>query len=411
MNMSLTQNKQVYDLLSPEALLNPYPLYNQLRLQEPVYFSEPGGFWFLSRYQDVEAALLDPRLSSDKTVLYKSQLGNLDINLIKNYIQLTDNWIVDLDPPKHTRMRKLAFSGFTVSALENWRSIIQDTTDSLLDKVQHLGSMDIVADLSSQLPSIIISKIFGVPEEDRQNFTEWGTDIATFWGSPSGINIEEAARKADIGAKCFIELIKRIMSERRFNRGTDMISLLMTAYEENGMDLDEIPALCVLILDAGHVTTVDLIPNGVNALLNHPSQLLKLKENPELINSAVEEMIRFDAPVPVLFRIAAYDLTIGNTLIKTGSVVALGTGSANHDPEKFESPEVFDITRNSTEHFGFGKGIHFCLGAVLARMELTICFNTLLKRMPNISFDADRASVPKRKSFSFNGFESLHIKF
>jgi pimeloyl-[acyl-carrier protein] synthase len=209
----------------------------------------------------------------------------------------------------------------------------------------------------------------------------------------------------------FIQLIKGIMCERRFNRGTDMISLLMTAYEENGMDLDEIPSLCILILNAGHVTTVDLIPNGVNALLNHPSQLLKLKENPELINSAVEEMIRFDAPVPILFRIAKENLTIGNTLIKAGSVVALGTGSANHDPEKFESPEIFDITRTTTEHFGFGKGIHFCLGAVLARMELTICFNTLLKRMPNISFDLDRPAVPKRKSLSFNGFESLHVKF
>jgi pimeloyl-[acyl-carrier protein] synthase len=411
MNVSVSQQKQLLDLLSPEALLNPYPLYNQLRLLSPVYFYEPGGFWFLSRYQDVEAALLDPRLSSDKTVLYKSQLRDLDTNLIKNYLQLMENFMVDLDPPRHTRMRKLAFSGFTVSALENWRSIVQETTDNLLDKVQHLGSMDIVADLSSQLPSIIISKIFGVPEEDRQNFILWGTDIATFWGLPSGINIEEAARKADIGAASFIELINRIMSERHLDRGTDMISLLMTAYEENGMDLTEIPALCVLILDAGHVTTVDLIPNGVNALLNHPSQLLKLKENSELINSAVEEIIRFDAPVPVLFRTAAYDLTIGTTLIKAGSIVAVGTGSANHDPEKFKSPEVFDITRNSTEHFGFGKGIHFCLGAVLARMELTICFNTLLKRMPKISFDPDRPAIPKRKSLSFNGFESLHIKF
>jgi pimeloyl-[acyl-carrier protein] synthase len=160
------------------------------------------------------------------------------------------------------------------------------------------------------------------------------------------------------------------------------------------------------------LTTTDLIANGVNALLSHPDQLQKLKKNPSLINSAVEEMIRFDTSVPFFFRIAKQDLTIGGKDITAGSVIALGLGAANHDPEKFEEPEIFDITRTPNEHLGFGSGIHFCLGAALARMQLTICFTTLLRRLPNLSFAPDKQAIPTKHSILiFRGFDSLPVKF
>ncbi|WP_414583063.1 cytochrome P450 [Scytonema sp. PCC 10023] len=409
--MTFSQQKRVYDLFTEEALLNPYPLYNQIRSLDPVYFSEDGGFWFLTRYKDVEAALNDPRLSSHLKVLHARQLQNLDISIITNFIKLMEHMLIDKDPPEHTRMRKIALQGFTINALESWRSIIQETTDSLLDRVQDKHSMDIVADLSTKLPSVIISKIFDVPEMDRQNFLQWGADIATFWGAPSGQDIEELARKADIGAISFTNLMKQIIAERKRLLGNDMISLLIAAFEQNEMNLEQLPSLCVNILNAGHVTTTDSIPNGLNLLLNHPEQLQKLKETPGLINSAVEEMFRLDPPVPVTFRVAKEDLTIGGKEISSGSVIALGIGAANHDPEKFELPEVFDITRSANEHLSFGKGLHFCLGAVLARMQLTICFNTLLRRMPNISFHPNKVAVPKRTSLAFKGFESFPVKF
>jgi cytochrome P450 len=165
------------------------------------------------------------------------------------------------------------------------------------------------------------------------------------------------------------------------------------------------------ILNAGLLTTTDLIANGVNALLCHPDQLQKLKKNPTLINNAVEEILRFDTSVPFFFRIAKQDLTIGGKDITAGSVIALGLGAANHDPEKFDSPEVFDITRTPNEHLGFGSGIHFCVGAVLARMELTICFTTLLRRLPNLSFDPDKQAIPSHTTLVFKGFDSLPVKF
>jgi pimeloyl-[acyl-carrier protein] synthase len=413
-NMSAFANQQTYDLFAPEALANSYPLFKRMRSEDPVHHCESGGYWILTRYRDVEAALHDERLSSDRKALFINKLGSLDVKEIQNFLALTSNWMVDTDPPEHTRLRKLANPGFTTRAIESWRSIIQNTTDRLLDQVQNHGGMDVVSDLARPLPGIIITEIMGVPETDRANMLEWARDIGTFFGAAGGstIEMEEVARKADKAAAQFSALIRQLVEQRRRQPGTDMISLLSVAYQEQGFNFEELPSVCILILIAGMLTTTDQIANGVNALLSHPDQLQKLKTNPTLINSAVEEILRFDTSVPFLTRIAKQDLTIGGKDITAGSIIALGFGAANHDPEKFESPEVFDITRTPNEHLGFSSGIHFCLGAVLARMELTICLTTLLRRLPNLSFDPDKQAIPtKHSNLIFKGFDSLPVKF
>ncbi|MEG4292577.1 cytochrome P450 [Microcoleus sp. C2C3] len=403
-----------YDLFAPEALVNSYPLFKRMRSEDPVHYCESGGYWILTRYRDVEAALRDERLSSDRTPLYINQLGSLDVKEIQNFLALTSNWIGEKDPPEHTRLRKLAQQGFTTRAIESWRSIIENTTERLLDNVQNHGGMDVVSDLSVPLPGFIIPEIFGVPETDTANLLEWAMDISRIFGAAGGSNIEieEMARKADKAAVQFSALIGQLVEQRRRQPGTDMISLLSVAYQEQGFNLEELPSVCIQILNAGMLTTTDQIANGVNALLSHPNQLQKLKKHPSLIHSAVEEMIRFDTSLPFFFRIAKQDLTIGGKNITAGSIIALGLGAANHDPEKFDSPEVFDITRTPNEHLGFGSGIHFCLGAVLARMELTICLSTLLRRLPNLSFDPDKQAIPtKHLILILKGFDSLPVKF
>lgn len=409
--MLANARSSAFDLFSPEALTNPYALYQQMRETDPVHYSESLGYWLLTRYQDVEAALKDERLSADRSPLFINQIRNLDVNLIQNFLRLTKNMMIEKDPPDHTRMRKLANQGFTTRALESWRSIIQQTTDRLLDQVQHQGYLDIVADLSVPLPALIIAEIFGVSESDRANLIEWASDIGTFWGAPSGGDIEELARKADRSSIQFTQLIQRLVEERRHQPGTDMISLLTVAYEAQGLDFEELPSLCILILNAGHLTTTDLIPNGVSALLNHPEQLQKLKDRPELMSSAIEELTRYDTPAPFVFRIAKEEIVIADKMIPTGSVVALGLGAANHDPEKFANPDRLDVTRSPNEHLGFGPGVHFCLGAVLARMELAICFATLLKRMPNLRFDPEKPAIPRHTSLVFKGFDTLPVRF
>jgi len=407
-------NQPTYDLFAPEALVNSYPVFKRMRSEDPVHYCESGGYWILTRYRDVEAALRNERLSTDHTPLFINQLGSLDVKEIQNFLALTSKMIGEKEPPEHTRMRKLANQGFTTRAIESWRSIIENTTARLLDRVQNHGGMDVVSDLAVPLPGFILPEIFGVPETDRANLLEWTMDTAKIFGAAGGSNIEieELARKADKAAVQVSALITQLVEQRRRQPGTDMISLLSVAYQEQGFNFEELPSLCIQILNAGLLTTTDQIANGVNALLSHPDQLQKLKKNPSLIHSAVEEMIRFDTSVPFFFRIAKQDLTIGGKDITAGSVIALGLGAANHDPEKFDSPEVFDITRTPNEHLGFGSGIHFCLGAVLARMELTICLTTLLRRLPNLSFAPDKQAIPTKHSILiFKGFDSLPVKF
>jgi len=412
--MSAFANQPTYDLFSPEAVANSYPLFKRMRSEDPVHYSESLGYWILTRYRDVEAALRDERVSSNRKSLFINNLGSLDVKEIQNFLDLTSNMMVDTDPPEHTRLRKLANPGFTTRAIESWRSIIQNTTDRLLDQVQNHGGMDVVSDLARPLPGIIITEIFGVPETERANMLGWARDITTFFGAAGGstIEIEELARKADKAAAQFCALIRQLIEQRRRQPGTDMISLLSVAYQEQGFNHEKLPFQCMEILNAGMLTTTNLISNGVNALLCHPDQLQKLKKNPTLIKSAVEEILRFDTSVPFLTRIAKQDLTIGGKDITAGSVIVLGFGAANHDPEKFEEPEVFDITRTPNEHLGFSSGIHFCLGAVLARMDLTICLNTLLRRLPNLSFDPDKQAIPtKHSNLLLKGFDSLPVKF
>jgi cytochrome P450 PksS len=413
-NMSAFANEPTYDLFAPEALANSYPLFKRMRSEDPVHYSEALGYWILTRYRDVEAAARDERLSSNRTALFLNKLGSLDVKEIQNFLALTSNMMIDKDLPEHSRLKKLGKQGFTTRAIESWRSIIENTTDRLLDNVQNQGGMDVVSDLAIPLPGIIITEIFGVPETDRANMLEWARDIGTFFGAAgcSTIEMAELARKADKAAVKFCALIRQLIEQRRRQPGTDMISLLSVAYQEQGFNLEEVPFLCMEILNAGLLTTTDQIANGVNALLSHPDQLQKLKKNPTLINSAVEEIIRFDSSAPFLTRIAKQDLTIGGKDITAGSVIALGFGPANHDPEKFEEPEVFDITRAPNEHLGFGSGIHFCLGAVLARMDLTICLSTLLRRLPNLRFDPDKQAIPtKHSNLVLKGFHSLPVKF
>lgn len=400
-----------YDLFAPEFLLNPYSLYQRIRSEDPVYYYKKGNFWYLTRYQDVEAAYQDQRLSSDRSALFLQQLEGVDLNAIQNFRLLMGNMMVEKDPPQHTQLRKIFLPGFTPRALENWRSIIQEKTDNLLEQVEAQGSMDIVADLSLKLPYDIMAKIFDVPKEYKEQFIQWTKNITNFWGVSGSDNIQEIAHQADRAAVSFIAAIKDLIAKRQQQPGIDMISLLVVSYIENEIDLELLPSLCILILNAGYLTTIDLIPNGVNALLNHPQELQKLKDNPDLIDSAIEEMIRFDTAAIHSLRVAKENLTIGGKEIPAGSIVALGIAAANHDPEKFEYPEVFNITRSPNEHLGFGKGIHFCLGSFLARMELKICFSTLLKRMPNLMFDPNYTPVLKRNSLAFKGFESLRVKF
>jgi cytochrome P450 PksS len=291
-----------------------------MRTEAPVYFSKTLNCWILTRYEDVASALKDERLSADRRSLFAAQIGDLDPGSSQNFLQLHGNMMLEQDPPEHSCQRKVANHGFTPKALEGWRAIVQDTADRLLDRVQDNRKMDVVVDLSVPLPALTIADIFGAPAGDRENLIRWASEIGTFWGAPDGknieeITIEEIARKADRSSARFRDYIMELVDERRRNPSTDMLGLLTTAYTCDKLDLEELPSLCILILNAGHLTTTDLIPNGVSALLRNPEQWEKLQAHPELLDSAIEEMICFDTAAPFVFRIAKVDSIVGDQYI------------------------------------------------------------------------------------------------
>jgi cytochrome P450 PksS len=400
-----------YNLLSPEALTNPYPIYRKLREEAPVYWSETFQCWILTRYNDVVTALLDLRLSSERLeTLAKLHLPQLDSGILDNYLHVFGKGMAMRDPPEHTRLRKIASQGFTHKALKHWQSLVQQVVNELLDKVQDAGEMDIVSDLAEPFPATVIAEMFAIPTADREMFQKWSNAIVKFLGGSFG-NLEEDARSANDSVIKLESYFNELLLERRKKLGDDLMSLLISGYEEGKMDEKELGAQCIQILAAGHVTTVDQLANGVHDLLQHQTQLQQLQSNLNLINSAVEEILRYNTSVPFTQRLAKVNLTIRDKMIQAGQIVLLSLAAANHDDKVFNSPEQFDITRKDNKHLSFAIGPHMCLGAHLARLELKIGLENLFKRLPNLRLAEDKLPQLKTESLMFRGFHSLPVRF
>jgi cytochrome P450 PksS len=254
-----------------------------------------------------------------------------------------------------------------------------------------------------------MAEMFGIPAQDREHFQRWSDDTARFFGGTFG-DIAEDACRANNGARHLEDYFLQLMSLRRREPGSDLMTLLLGNQEQGRWDAHELSAQCVLILAAGHVTTIDQIGNGVHALLTHPDQLRRLRARPALIHAAVEEVLRYASSVPFIHRVAREDLEMRGQRIAQGQVVFLGLASANHDPAHFPDPDVFDITRTPTRHLAFGHGAHLCLGAELARRELEIGLRTLFDRFPGLQFAA-RPPELRHESLMFRGFKSMPLVF
>jgi cytochrome P450 PksS len=399
-----------YNLLSTEAMANPYPVYDRLRRESPVHWSEPLQVWILSRHDDVVAASLDTRLSSDRMEQFSHhQLQSTDLRIVADFLRIANSTMLTKDIPQHARLRKMASESFTRRALEAFRPVVQKVVDDLVEHIQPRGGMDLVADFAQPLPANVIAEMFGIPAADRANFQRWSDDTARFFGGTLG-DIMEDAQRANDSVRNLEEYFLHLIARRRREPGTDLMSLLIANQDQGRWDAQELSAQCILILAAGHVTTIDQIGNGVHALLQHPDQLHKLRAHPELIHTAVEEVLRYDSSVPFIHRVARQEIEIRGQRILPGHIVFLGLASANHDPEHFPEPEVFDITRAPTRHLAFGHGGHLCLGAELARRELEIGLSTVFQRLPGLQYGAQPAEL-RHESLMFRGFKSMPLVF
>jgi len=352
MAQDIKQSVLDIDLNGPEAALNPYPLYEQVRAHDPVHWNKSDEFWYITRYADLMSLIRDPRASSKRIENRARSLSEESREKVSFYLDALSSWILDSDPPTHTRIRSLVNKAFTPRMIENMRSRIQDLVDEMLDKVQGNGHMDVIADLAIPLPGTVISDMLGIPEEDHHRFKKWSTDIAmSIVGSGT---VGSMIERLEMGQKSFLELSEYFMGlieSMRGNRQDNLLSSLVEA-EEAGDKLTEreLVANCVLLMFAGHETTSNLIGNGTVALLENPEQKKMLQEDGGLIGSAVEELLRFDSPVQKTSRTAITDIEIGGKTINSGDLISLCYGSANRDEEQFEEPDRLDITRTETRH-------------------------------------------------------------
>ena len=400
----MTSSEVLFDPFLPEFNADPYPFYHRLREADPVHHS-PLGFWVLTRYDDCVMVLRDPRFGRAG---FEGLLESVYGNTVEQGRLPTS--MLFRDPPDHTRLRGLVSRAFTPRVVEGLRPRIQQIVDGLLDRVQGAGRMEVISDLAYPLPVTVISEMLGVPEEDRERIKQWSADIARSLdaiGLPTDPEIVDRGRT---GRRAIGDHFRSLIPDRKKRPRGDLLSLLIEA-EEQGDKLSEgeLLATCVLLYIAGHETTVNLIGNGLLALLRHPKELERLRDEPALIQSAVEELLRYDGPVQRTARITNADVELGDHKIPKGSMVAPVIGAANRDPAHFPDPDRLDVSCPDNRHIAFGFGIHFCLGAPLARLEGQITLGTLLHRMPQLALSTERPEW--RESQVLRGLKALPVSF
>ncbi len=374
----------------PAFFGNPYPVYRQLRALGTVS-QMPDGRFFVSGYAEVNAALRDRRF------LVKKIWEGQEISAAGAYASIESNMMLHLDPPDHTRLRALVSQAFTPKLIANLEPAVQKITDDLIDavfarNVNKEQKLELIEDIAYPLPIRVIAEMLGVPSEEQALFRQWSRNLVAsenqirFAASVNQVP-EDLLAQSERLAREFSTYFRQLAAERRRQPHNDLISALVMAEEHDGkLSEDELIATCVLLIVAGHETTMNLIGNGLFALLRHPDQLVLLREKPDLAKNAVEELLRFDSPVQMTVRKAAEEISLGDTVIPQGAEVFLLLGAANRDPERFFQPDTLDITRKDIQPLSFGTGIHYCLGAPLSRLEGRIAFPTLLRRLPKLAF-------------------------
>jgi cytochrome P450 len=390
-----------FNPFDPEFKRDPYPSYHALRESDPVH-QTPLGNYVLTRYADVVSILRDPTMSSDfrKSITYE-QFRQLSPTIPED----RQPSLLFLDPPDHTRLRTLVNKAFTARRIEQLRRRVEEVVEECLTAARERGEMDVVEDLAYPLPVTVICEMLGVPAEDHKLFKSWSLDlVATLDPIVPPERVERAMKSSDAFAAYF----KKLIAKRRTDHSDDLLSALIQA-EDEGKQLteEELLITLVLLLVAGHETTVNLISNGMFALLQNPKQSDRLREDPSLIRTAIEELLRYDSPVQFIARITTRDYEVGGLNIEKGRELIGLLGAANRDPAQFDEPDQLDIARGDNRHLAFSGGAHFCLGASLARLEGQIAIGALVREFPDMELkDPD---PPHRETLTLRGLASLPV--
>jgi pimeloyl-[acyl-carrier protein] synthase len=396
----------LYQLLDPEVLANPYPLFKRLRESDPVHWDSFLHAWVVTRYEDVINVML--KCSADRTPSPQQLEAMGMVAELQPIAQVMVKQMLFMDAPDHTRLRALCATAFTPARVAALKGHIQEIADQLLDRVLDKGRMDVIADFANPLPAIVTAELFGVPTEDHQDLKDWSTDFAEMLGNFQ--HNPDRARRALRATENMVAYFQKALREQMKNPRPGLVHSLMHA-EVDGSRLteEEVVANLIVTMVGGQETTTNLIGNGLVSLLKNPDQLELLKNDSSIVPSAIEELLRYESPSQHTARLASEDMLLGGKKIHKRQAVIAVFAAANRDPERFPDPDKLDLRRTDNRHVAFAWGAHYCFGAPLARIEGQIAFETMLRRLPNIQLEPQE--LVWRENLGLRGLKSLFVTF
>ena len=391
---------------------DPYPVYARLRDESPVFYSAQTDLTLFARYDDVRCLVLDGRLgrsmdhlTTPEELAHRRRQGGWD--RLPNYSRYVRVNLLETEGADHARVRRLVAAAFGPRRIRDLRDRVRALVEGLLDERMEQRRMDFVADLAAPLPVQVIAELLGWPDQERHRLRPWSARIVRLYEKDHTTQDEERAESATTE---FAAMLTELAAERRAAPRDDLISALVAVCDEGDrLTADELISTCMLLLNAGHEATANAAGNGLWALLRHPEQMHRLRAEASMLPAAVDEMLRYDAPLQLFHRYVLEDLEFGGFELRRGEMIGLLYGSANRDSQAFDRADEFDVGRAPNRHLAFGAGVHFCLGAQLARLELEVLFETLLRRLPMLRLDGEQPRY--RPGLVFRGLESLNIRW
>jgi len=399
-----------YTLMQLKQTATPSEFCRHLREMGELFWWEPGQFWVITSYELAKSVLSSKDYTCDRSPFFISRMPEMNLSLLTDFFKVVSQMMVMSDAPAHTDRRRICYHGFSTQCIDQLKPLIEKTIEDCLQEFTKNQDFDFVQQVAQIIPSTTLAELFAIPKSERLDFYNWSNNMTQFFGGSTSY-LDEDGIKVNHSAKQLYDYFGHLIVERRRQPKTDFLSVLLEHQSHFGLTDDEIISQAIMMLVAGQVSTTDQLCNNLFTLLDVPGLWQEVRSNIKQLDTYIEECNRLDPAVTFIFRLAKNDTQLGSQLIEKGKVLFLSTHTINRDPIYFSNPDKVDVLKKKTQHFGYGYGSHFCLGAKLARIEMHYVFKALLQKFPTLTLDSNKPALRKHHSLSFSGFEQMYLRF